>query len=48
MDYIKIKLTINDHKKQMIVTIAELGKTNLFIVYEWLKHHNPNIMRRLY
>ena len=42
-DYVEIKLTVNDHEEQMIVAIAELGKTDLFIGYEWLKHHNPDI-----
>lgn len=42
-DYVEIKLTVNDHEERMIVAIAELGKTDLFIGYEWLKHHNPDI-----
>ena len=42
-DYVEIKLTMNDYKERIIVAIAELGKTDLFIGYEWLKHHNPDI-----
>lgn len=43
IDYIKIKLTMNDHKKQVIVAIAKLSKTDLFIRYEWLKYYSSNI-----
>ena len=43
MDYVEIKLTVNNYEEQMIVAVAELGKPNFFIGYEWLKHHNPDI-----
>ena len=42
-DYIKIKLTMNEYDKWIIIAIAKLSKTNLFIEYKQLKHYNSNI-----
>ena len=36
-------LAIGDHQERIQLAITNLGNTDLFIGYEWLRFHNPNI-----
>ncbi|KAG2056149.1 hypothetical protein BDR06DRAFT_852667, partial [Suillus hirtellus] len=42
-DYITLQLTINDHIEHLTLGVTDLGKGELFIRHEWLKHHNCSI-----
>ena len=42
-EYVKIQMIIQDHVKRMQFTISNLGEADVFIGYEWLKKHNPNV-----
>ena len=42
-EYVKIQMIIQDHVKRMQFTISNLGEADVFIWYEWLKKHNPNV-----
>ena len=42
-EYVEIRMTIEDHVEKIQLAISNLGDTNVFIGYEWLKQHNPNI-----
>ena len=43
MDYIKMNMEIRDHMEQISFAVTNLGKTDVFLGYEWLQHHNPSI-----
>ena len=34
---------IKDHVEKLILAVTDLGKSKIFIGYEWLKLHNPSI-----
>ena len=36
-------LAIGDHQERIQLAVTNLGNTDLFIGYEWLRFHNPNI-----
>ena len=36
-------MTIQDHSERIQLAVTHLGETDVFIGFEWLKHHNPNI-----
>ena len=38
-----LQLAINDHYECIDLAITELGDTDLFLGYNWLKIHNPSI-----
>jgi hypothetical protein len=39
----KLKFTIGNHKETKIFGVTNLGKSKIFLGYEWLKQHNPNV-----
>lgn len=43
IDYVEMCMAIQDHSKRIIFTITNLGKSDLFLGYDWLKVHNPSI-----
>ena len=38
-----LQLAINNHYKCIDLAVTELGDTNLFLGYDWLKIHNLSI-----
>ena len=38
-----LQLAINDHYECIDLAIIELGDTDLFLEYDWLKIYNPSI-----
>ena len=43
MDYMTLRITIQDHVEQLEFTISDLGAQDMFIGHEWLKLNNPSI-----
>ena len=42
-EFVEMKVKIQDHVERMEFAMTNLGKSAMFIGYEWLKHHNPSI-----
>lgn len=42
-DYVTLQLKIDDHVECLTLGVTDLGKGELFIGHEWLRHHNPSI-----
>jgi len=38
-----LEIKINNHKKQLEVAIINLDKTDIFLGYDWLVKHNPEV-----
>lgn len=41
--YVEIWMIIQNHVKRIQFAVPDLGEANLFIRYEWLKKHNPDV-----
>ena len=42
-DMVRLKVKIQDHEETMELTVADIGKKDIFIGHDWLQHHNPEI-----
>ena len=42
-EFAMLQLVINNHYECIDLTVIELGNTDLFLGYNWLKIHNPSI-----
>ena len=42
-EFIILQLAINDHYEHINLAVTELGDTDLFLEYNWLKIHNLSI-----
>ena len=42
-EYAEIQMIIQDHVEIIQFTISDLGEADVFIGYEWLKKHNPDV-----
>ena len=42
-EFVILQLAINDHYKHIDLIVIELGDTDLFLGYDWLKIHNLSI-----
>ena len=42
-EYVDLRVKIQDHVERMSFAVTNLGKTDVFIGYEWLELHNPSI-----
>ena len=42
-DMVRLKAKIQDHEETMELTVADIGKKDIFIGHDWLQHHNPEI-----
>jgi len=38
-----LEIKINGHKKQLEATVTDLNKTDMFLGYNWLVKHNPEV-----
>jgi len=36
MEFVKVKLNLRDHLKQIYLVVVKLGKISLFLGYDWL------------
>ncbi|KIK80100.1 hypothetical protein PAXRUDRAFT_54534, partial [Paxillus rubicundulus Ve08.2h10] len=41
--YVMFCMTIGHHSEWLTFGVTNLGKGELFLGHEWLKHHNPSI-----
>ena len=41
--YALLDITIGNHMEKLMFLITDLGKADMFLGYEWVKHHNPSI-----
>ncbi|CDO72200.1 hypothetical protein BN946_scf184970.g52 [Trametes cinnabarina] len=42
-EYVEGIVRIGDHSERMTLAVTSLGKSDIFIGYEWLRFHNPEI-----
>ena len=38
-----LEIEINGHKKQLKAAVMDLNKTDIFLGYDWLVKHNPEV-----
>jgi hypothetical protein len=41
--FVEVRLSVLDHHEKILLAVAELGRSKLFIGHEWLAQHNPSI-----
>ena len=41
--FVQLLVQIGDHRERMTFLVTDLGKSDLFLGYEWISHHNPCI-----
>lgn len=41
--YVDLLIQIGDHRERMSFLVTDLGKSDIFLGYEWVTHHNPKI-----
>jgi hypothetical protein len=41
--FVEVRLSVSDHHEKILLAVAELGRSKLFIGHEWLAQHNPSI-----
>lgn len=41
--YAKIDVIIGDHQEKIMFLVTDLGKSDMFLGFEWVDHHNPAI-----
>ena len=42
-EYVEIQMIIQDHVERIQFAVSDLGEADVFIGYEWLKKHNPDV-----
>ena len=42
-EVVKMNMTIGDHQELIQLSVTNLGNHDLFLGYDWLQKHNPNI-----
>ena len=40
---VPLEIKINRHKEQLEVAVTDLNRTNMFLGYNWLVKHNPEV-----
>jgi len=40
---IPLEIEINGHKKQLEAVVIDLNRTDMFLGYDWLVKHNPEV-----
>ena len=41
--FASLKVEINGHKEQIDVAVMDLNSTDMFLRYDWLVKHNPEV-----
>ncbi len=42
-EFVELSLTIGEHRERIDLMVTDLGKKDLYLRYDWLKHHNPSV-----
>ena len=42
-EFVQVQLIVDDHEESIVLVITNLGKTALYLGYDWLKCHNLTI-----
>ena len=42
-EFVEVRFSIRDHAEIMPLAVTDLGTTDVFIGYEWMKKHNPSV-----
>ena len=42
-DYVELHVKVQDHAERMMFAVTDLGKSKIFLGYDWLIAHNPSI-----
>lgn len=42
-DYVELHVKVQDHTEHLMLVVTDLGKSKIFLGYNWLKAHNPSI-----
>ena len=42
-EFVDLHVQIQGHKERMSLAVTNLGKSDIFLGYEWLKFHNPSV-----
>ncbi len=40
-EFIELSMTIGEHHERIDLAITNLGKKDIYLGHDWLKHHNP-------
>ena len=43
MEFAELRMIIQDHVERIQFVVTDLGEQDVFIGYEWLKKHNPDV-----
>jgi hypothetical protein len=42
-EYVELHVKVQDHLERLMFAVTDLGKSKIFLGYNWLKAHNPSI-----
>ena len=42
-EYVELEVKIGDHKERLHFAVTKLGKSKVFLGYDWLRLHSPHI-----
>ncbi len=42
-EYVETRMTIKGHAERIDLAITNLGKKDIYLGHDWLKHHNPSV-----
>lgn len=42
-NYVELHVKVQDHIERLMLVVTDLGKSKIFLGYDWLKAHNPSI-----
>ncbi len=42
-EFVELCLTIGEHRERIDLAITDLGKRDIYLGHDWLKHHNPSV-----
>ncbi|KAG5634026.1 hypothetical protein H0H81_003849, partial [Sphagnurus paluster] len=43
MDYVEIRIRIKNHFKKIHLSVTDFGKNDIFLGFDWIQFHNPQI-----
>ncbi len=42
-EFIELLMTIGEHHERIDLAVTNLGKKDIYLGHDWLKHHNPSV-----
>ncbi len=42
-EFIELSMTIGEHRERIDLAVTNLGKKDIYLGHDWLKHHNPSV-----